>query len=302
MQKWVRTTTMLIALCATSVVAAQMPPKAEVPDVIVTARRVEEQKREARDFVRSLSATPVNGQFARWHTPLCPMVSGVAANIAARVSDRIRAAALAAGAPIGKAGCKANAIVVFTPSAHALLAAMERREPLLLHDLPLPDARALRASSAPVIWWYGTLTEGADGSQLQSTPSAAFGANGTGNSPVPQNDQTRYLDSYRSSLISSPTRVAIQCAVVLVDVPLSRGRRLDAVADYAAFAILARVRSNAPQGTAPTILKLFTAEEADRPATLTDPDRAYLTALYTVAPDRSATVQAARIIDAVKGR
>ena len=259
---------------ATVSAAAAAPQQADPPaDIVVTAQQAAEREKEARDFVRQVSPLAIDGQFARWHTPLCPIVLGPAAPVAARVVRRIRQRAAEVGAPVAEERCRANAFVVFTPDARALLKTMERREPRLLSDLALPERRALRESDAPMLWWNNSHSEGADGNPLMTMTSAALGPIGTAGPAIPVGDRTRFGDSYRSSMVSTAVRVTIAGAVVLVDVPRSTGIRLDAIADHAAFVILARVRPTAPAGAVPTILTLFTAAENVRPAELTAADR-----------------------------
>lgn len=268
-------------------------PEAIDEDIVVTGRSADDRRQAARDFVRDVSPPPIDGQFARWQVPLCPAVRGVSTSIARQVSDRVRAAARRTGAPVAGDDCRPNAIIVFTPDARGLLTTMERRQPRLLADMPLADRRAMRTIDRPVLWWTGTQGEGADGNPLTSNSSVALGF-GAGAS-IPASDRTRFGDSYRSSIVSTGFRVAIDSAVVLVDVPRSTGYRLDAIADYAAFVILARARPAIPRVGTPTILRLFADSAEDRPTGLTPADTRYLSSLYAIAPDRAARSQAALI-------
>lgn len=287
-----------------AVLVGAVSASAQQPDagIVVTGRTEAEREAEAAAFVRAVSPAPVDGQFARWHDPLCPAAVGLAPEIAGRVVARIRAAAQAAGAPLAAQGCAVNAQVVFTADAGALLRTMERRRPRLLAGLAPADARTLRASDAPVRWWSDTRTEGADGNQFAAMPPVAFGLIAAAGPAIPATERTRFGDSYRSSNLSTATRVALTGAVVLVDVPRTTGHSLDAVADYAAFVILARVRSTPPTGSAASILSLFAADPDQRPASLTDADRAYLAGLYAAPADRPATIQRRAIAGAVARR
>lgn len=295
---------MSVAALLAAPAAAQQPEASGIagdadPGLVVTGRTEAEREAEAAAFVRAVSPPSVDGQFARWHDPLCPAAVGLAPSVAARVVDRVRRAASDAGAPLAREGCAVNAQIVFTADAGALLRGIERRRPRLLAGLSPADARALRASEAPVRWWTDTRSEGADGNPFASMPPVAFGLIAAAGPTIPATERTRFGDSYRSSNLSTAMRVAVTGAVVLVDVPRTTGHSLDAVTDYAAFVILARVRSVPPAGTAATILSLFAADPAGRPAALTGADRAYLVGLYAAPADRPVRAQRRAIAGAV---
>lgn len=295
---------MMIWLAMAMLAGAQQPQPAATPepDIVVTGRTQAEREAEAAAYVRAVSPPAIDGQFARWHAPLCPTVLGLAPDVAARVIARVRAAAEAARAPLAAPGCDANAQIVFTGDASALLVRMERQRSRLLAALPPAEARDLRTTAAPVRWWTETRSEGADGNAFSNMPSAAIGMIGPLGPAIPMSDRTRFGDTYRSSNLSTAMRVAVTDAVVLVDVPRTTGHSLNAVADYAAFVILARVRRAPPAGSAATILSLFTADPAERPDALTATDRAYLAALYAIPVDRPATAQRRAIAGAVARR
>lgn len=92
---------------------------------------------------------------------------------------------------------------------------------------------------------------------------------------------------YNNSIISTFTRRAIVSASVIIDQDQVIGRRLDAVAAYAALVALAEIRipDFAAQGS---ILSLFDAPNA--PARLTAQDMAFLRALYRLPLDRQAAL------------
>ena len=260
--------------------AAQVPPSpAAEPDVVVKGRAEAERRREADIFVRRVAPVPTGGQMARWTRPVCPQVIGLPDALNTRVEARIRAAAASVGAPTGAEGCTGNAVVAFTPDATGTLKAIERVQPLLIRGVLPAERQMLRASKAPVLWWSLSFVEGMDGNQQMV--ESALGP------PI--------LRHYRNSLISTLTRASYLGSVVVVDAERSTGVRLDAVADYAAFVILSGARFGAPAGRTASILDLFEAPGgpggAPRPAGLTEADRAYLTGLYAMRPDRTARTQ-----------
>jgi len=245
------------------------------PDVVIKGRLKKERRQEAAAFVRRVAPMPRNGQLGRWQQPICPFVLGVEEEFAVHVAARVRAAARQAGAPVGEPGCRGNALIAFVPDAQALIRIVNLRHQRLLAGVPFADRQALRASRSPILWWASSRIEGSDGDQIQQ--------DGLGSLPQ--------LRQYRSSLISTLTRIAYTGATVLVGLERSNGQRLDALADYAAFVLLSDARPTGPTPPVPTILNLYTAPAGDRPMGLTDHDRAYLMGLYRTPTDRTAMVQ-----------
>ena len=255
--------------------------------IIVTGKRTDAEsvRRESGLFTRKVGAVPVAGQIARWNEPVCPKVIGVDAKISGIVIDRIKSVARQVGAPLPKAVCKPNLVVTFTPDANGLVAAILKRDSRAISATVPGEAQAIRASTKPVLWWYGSHTEAADGHQITGLQSPAlFGNN------LPSAGDNQFLNLYSSSLIDSQLRVNIASATVLVDVTRAEGRKLNSVAAYVAFVSLARIRFTASFSGAPSILGLF-SNGPEAATDLTDWDTAYLTALYHVPVNRPADIQ-----------
>jgi len=274
--------------------SSPVPPPGNAPsaaDIVVTGKVADPAAvdREAKSFERDLQATPVGGQLARWHSAICPKVEGVDRLYGDMVAARIRQIARTAGADVGRNDCRPNIVVTFTPDAKGLIASIEKRDPRAL-SLASPAERAvIRSSPLPVRWWYTTLLEGIDGEQL--TNDSALLSNQRG---IPTGRNERYLSTYTSSLIDTKFRASITDVAVVVDVPYATGRRLDAVADYAAFVALGHVRVGLRTTTTPSILGLFDTDGTGRD-TLTRWDVAYLSALYRTPAGRTADTQQNRI-------
>lgn len=278
----------LLAL-ATGIPDATMAQSAveDTDGIVVTgeAARVEEIRKEARAFVAAASAPPIDGQLARWNSPLCPHVTGLDDAVASRVAARVRALASQVGAPVDKADCRTNIVITFTPDARELVGTMERKSSRLLEGTSTPDKLAIRTQPGAVRWWYKTITEGADGSQFSGSSAAL-----TGTIDIPSSGEQRFLDTRSSSLIRTKFRVSLRTATVLIDVPASTGYRLNDVADYVGFVLLARVGMTAKLADADSILSLFT-RAPEQARGLSDWDRAYLSALYRTPVDRDADKQ-----------
>jgi len=195
------------------------------------------------------------------------------------------------GTPVAADKCRSNIVVTFTPDASALLATLERKKSRLLEGTSRDDKAAIRGSSAPVRWWYGTLTEGADGKQMAGESSALLGQN-----EIPSSGSQNVLGTNSSSLIRTKFRSSIK-TVVVVDVTLSDGHRLSDVADYVAFVALARIRVSERFSGAPSVLGMF--GDGAMEGGLTDWDRAYLAGVYKASVDRPADTQRGQIADAM---
>lgn len=74
----------------------------------------------------------------------------------------------------------------------------------------------------------------------------------------------------------------ISSVIEVVDAGAMKGFKISQMADYIAMAGLAEFNLDADLGTAPTILRVFLAPSENRPPSLTDWDKAYLSALYHV--------------------
>jgi len=228
---------------------------------------------EAKTFERQVQATPVAGQLARWHRPICPVVGGIDQGYADYVATRIRHVATRAGIAVAGDGCKPNLFVDFTLNGAGLVAAIERHDPRTLHRETLEERATLRKSDLPIRWWYATELGGGDGEQF---------------------DEGSTNNSYSASLIDTKVVAAITGAAVIIDAPRATGYRLDAVADYAAFVALGHFRVGARPTETPSILGLFARSPGDG-ATLTSWDSAYLSALYATQPTRADYTQRNRI-------
>jgi len=97
-------------------------------------------------------------------------------------------------------------------------------------------------------------------------------------------------------MISTRSVRVIRQATVVIDLDGAAGLPLDAVSQYASLVALAEIR---PGGAAPTgsILSLFETGSDQR--SLSDLDRAFLRALYRMAPDRGGRVHRARLTSAM---
>lgn len=273
-------------------------------DVIVVEGRSMTRKQaraEARGMINALGAPLASDQYARWHMPVCPKVLNLRPEHARIITERIREVAGAAGAKVGKPGCKSNILIAFSEDAGALYRKMSLRNGFLFHSYFIGPVthEALKGPDLPVRWFYYTHTESMAGIPFWPTETAnmfgfpdGFGIN------------TSTLDG-TVGYIGSRARVAINTAVVLVDVRRAEGVSLDSLASYIAMASLAGQRVPAGAVVVPSITNLFVGGDAQT-SRLSEWDQAYLKALYSTPPNLQRRAQrsamAARIAAALVPR
>lgn len=284
----------LLALLAAATAATP------TPDIIVTADRLSEAEVRERSqaYVKGVLPVPVLGQYARWQAPVCIKVAGVDDAIAARVVGRIITAASDAGIRTAPAGCAPNIVVLFSADARADVATILRKKPGVARNLDGVTRRLLGEPGLPVRWWHTTSFGGSDGAamtrQSQSMASAQYLNNDSSGTAVggPEAPST---SSYSASLIDTHVSVAITQATAAVDVPLTTGRSLDAIADYVALVTLARVQLGAPAPGVASVLGMFARAPGDDSG-LTAWDRAYLAALPGMTLNRKADRQRGQLV------
>jgi hypothetical protein len=243
----------------------------------------EQVRDQAVDYVRQVGVARGQVPAARWIDPACPRVLGIAEPYAQVVEARMRTIAQEAGIRVADKGCDPNISVSFVGNAEALMKVIDRRSPTRLQEVPSEAREALLNGDAPIRWWYLTEERTRDGIrrvtftiQTEGLPLVVEGFN-----------------HYNSSNISTQMNRAIVEASVVIDLDRVEGRRLDTVADYAAFVAFAEVRASAtpPPGS---VLAMF-GQEVEAHG-LTERDRTFLRALYRLPLDRPALRHRGRLV------
>ena len=284
-------------------VAAPAETPDEAPAITVTGSRLTEAgvAQAANAYVRAVLPTPSQGQYARWADPVCVKISGIDDIYAARVAARITAAATAAGVKLARSGCRPNLSVIFTEDAATTTRIIIGRKPKQISRLTSDERTRLLTAPLPVRSWHGLEVRGADGNPaMPGASSALMSANISGGVPLSSilPSDAAQTDSWSSSLINSAIAVWTTSAVVIVDVGLSTGKPLDAVADYVAMVSLAPMKMPPPVPGVPSILALFTTESTS-PA-LSEWDKAFLASLYRIQMNRSGQRQVSQIVSGLK--
>ena len=103
---------------------ATTPPPAKAPLGTVTVEAQRERKEVEREVSHFVSAVPVHylhDPFARWNTPICPLVAGLPREQGEFVLARLSQIASSAKAPLGGEHCQANFYVVVTQQPEILI-------------------------------------------------------------------------------------------------------------------------------------------------------------------------------------
>jgi hypothetical protein len=262
-------------------------PSGNSPATIVVVGDAQAVRDSAEQFIQGTGVASGNTPAARWVDPVCPRVLGLHDRGARAAEAKIRTIAAQVGAEVAPEPCDSNIVITFAPDAGSVVREIHRRSPGRLAQISRTRLDALLSGSAPVRWWYAAEVRGRHGERAQlmsgtqgqnTAPSAEMG----GGSPF---GGAATLLHYENSIVSTLSQRVLVSASVVIDQDEVLGKRLDAVAAYAALVALAEIRSGdfAQEGS---ILNLFAASRA--PLELTAQDTAFLHALYRLPLDRQA--------------
>lgn len=254
--------------------AAQSRTETEVDEeVIVRGRRLSELEFDIREYVREFVtevADPAQTRgLARWHRSVCVGVNNLERRPAQYLLDRIAALASDVGLEYGEPGCRPQVIVIFTISARELATYMVDNFPRVFRPRggeagSSPSREKLAAfaqSDEAVRWWH------------VSKPVVTFPG---------------------ASRIYSGVRDDLSHVIIIVDSAKLKGTTWQQIADYLAVISLAQINPNANLESFDSILNLFTNPAAY--SGLTDWDRSYIAALYTISQERNPKLQASAVV------
>ncbi len=254
------------------------PPTADVETeaVIVVAR----QQDRLRAFASDMTELTVDRQIPRWAMDVCPFAGGLSGDANAFVSARLREVAEDAGYRAAAAKCKPNILILFSSEPAAMLKAALASRKLILPGISPVEQRRLLSDSGPVRWWRRI----GSAAVINETPSSG----GVNQPPELKGVNSRILQS---------TQGVIEFVVVIIDSNKASQHSLASLADYAAFVALTPTKSSVKGTPLPSIANLFEPDVGgDRRAmALTPVDRAYLSALAQINPERDGSAQIGQI-------
>jgi len=290
----------LMAFCAASYGLAQVAEATE-PDeeealvnekVVVTVRKPAETK----NYVEQITAPPFGTeQLARWDDRICVGVSGVREEQAQFIADRVSQRAVEIGLRTGKPGCEPDITVLITADPQALIAAMQEKYAGLFAisdesrtgTLGQAAFEQFKTEARPVRWWHVSETRSSDGTRIRGEARQGV-TDGVTSAPTVRSEGSRLRSAIREDLSR---------AIIIVDANLVQGVPMDSLADYVAFVALMQADPNGNTSSIDTILNLFRSDLGDQRATsLTDWDRDFLRALYSMPRNTASLSQAERYL------
>ena len=222
-------------------------------------------------FAAIVCAAPAAAQrdepLPRFQDPLCPGIVGLQVEAAERMVARIRDHADDLGLRLADAeGCEPNLIVAFLDNGQEYLQRLSADKSYMFEELSPQERRELLADEGPVHVLPQVRTRSRDGMVVSRRENLV-------NPP-----QTEMWMAH--SRIYTATRRDIVSALVLIDSDAVGGMNVDQLADYAVMRAFTADTPELLKAASDSILTLFDAPEAERPAGLTASDRAILASLY----------------------
>lgn len=258
----------LVGLVSSALVAAQdnagqIVVEGQRPDALETLRQV-----------RDLSQD-VDGNLARFETPVCPGVAGMPGHYAVAVVRRMREDVHAVGGDLAPEGCDPNLTVIVAEDGAALIDGLARKGPKMFGSMSSSEITGLRRSLGPAWVWHTTQPRRADGGPVQMLEQVSLGSG-----PPQHVSKGAYAVPGASlSRLSSPVRQDTVLAFVVFSREGIEGKTLTQIADFGAVHGLAGIRAASSESAdLPSITSLFSA---DAPDEWTEFDRAFLSGLYS---------------------
>jgi hypothetical protein len=282
------------AMLATAGVAGPAPDPAPSADPtavqgVTVAPPLSREAKFARalNFIQSHGAPSRIGQLARWKDRICPLTLGLTPALNAFVSARVRLLAGRVGAPVYKTGrCRPNVEILFVDRPQALMDAVSRERGVLLGFHYAAATQRLARVTRPIEARYLTSTQGGGGNTTLDVAAGGLfdGAPGPITGPVSLADAGAGPGGCAGSRLTECVRSLFSNVLIVVNAPAMEGRQIGPIADYIAMLALSQAKSLDACGALDSVLDALAQSCSDRssPASWTDSDIAYLTALYKV--------------------
>lgn len=237
---------------------------------------------DARQHVAQVTDTR-QGQVARFHRPICPVVVGLPDETNRKISARIRNTARSIGAEVAPEQCESNLVVLVADDGNASLAELRRTRQSWFEGLSPTDIDALTADKGPVRNWSVISLRNEDGERIEA---------------VKERIEPRSMRVKSASALRRVTRLDIEGSVIIIDRSAANGKSIAQLADYAAMRGLARTR-RPNNGSLPTILSLFDTSGTSPVHALSASDISYLHSLYRLSGTESLNTARSRLSQSI---
>ena len=267
---------------------------------------------DAIDQFVSGFATPtrLTGKIARWDAGVCPIVLGQQPDFVNYISQRVKAVAAQADAPVNNdAACTPNVEIIFTRMPQDLLNDIRDHHSDFLGYTENGDERKQMATvTRPLQAWYATQTVDHRGATRidaarrpgEGVPLPCFTCTGRAVGP------TEYLSdatfsSWNGSRINEGVHSSFHHVLIVADVNKLKGYEAGPLADYIAMLALTQIISLDVCQPLPSITTMMGKGCEAKTGKLSETDLAYLRGLYAMNPERLRFVsQKGSIADSMK--
>jgi hypothetical protein len=297
----------LLVGCSLAVIAnasaSDSPPSSQaapepVPSSSATALNTitVEGKREVvekqiNDFVTSVMVHSDRVSLSRWRGQICPLVTGLPAELNDFVMARLTEIAGSVGAPaFAPPHCVANFYVIATSDPAALLKKWRARDPKMFGDRGEIAINSFVNTARPIRVWYNGIIVAAAGNPLQDRTL------NTGQSVA--SSSTYYLTNNRAELsrLTWDDVVELSSVIEIIDTGQLKNITAGQLADYVAMVGLAEVHLDADVGTAPTVLHLFSHAGVVPQSGMSSWDQAFLQSLYNTSQEQRSQLSAIKTL------
>lgn len=242
---------------------------------------VEGSRKTLRNMLKQTLDNGPQNQLARYADGFCPRVDGFPEEWSPIIETVVRNNAAEAGVQVKNAGCRPNALILFTDHPQQLMVDLDKASPSLLAHLSAGQRQLLLGKKRAVYSSRVVQQVDREGNAITDGISRSFGA-------------TRISANVRSDILLS---------VVVIDINQSPGKSLRQLADFATMHLLLNLTVKSLDEANPSsVLSLFMPHEGMAvPQRLSLIDRATLHGLYVPRSNNfTAQEQRERIIGTIK--
>jgi hypothetical protein len=264
--------------------AAEPDAGKQLPQIDVKARRMLERRLDSYLFKVTHTSVAIDDvPMVQWSKPICPLVTGLPHDLGQGLFDDFTQVIDSLNRPRGQEGCRPNFVIIVMAHPEARLREFWRR-----HASYEEGTEKFLSSSDPVRVLYNKRDVDFNGARAQDTGDMLLDRifRGVPGFAGPSNGV-----SPRATYVAVPR---LENVIVVVDLEKIVGYAIAPLAEYIAMAGLTRVDLDTSYGETPTILRLFSVAEKDRPAGLSTWDRSFLKAVY--ATDQSSRMQRVAVV------
>ena len=286
-------------LMSTSSIAQSDNSKAEEGSILVEGHRLVPET-VVRETISGVGVIPL----ARFEDKVCPGVVGIAPAQAERMLQLIRDDVVSLGGDIQKAGCTANATVIFTPQPTDFVQKLAVRTPGYFNFSPA-GLKQFTERPRPVVSWHVTEMRDRDGNELGNSRELGMAKAKILDMPAAAGApmSARVLRNTAASHLATSSRNDMLLAFAVVDAAKIQGKTMEQLAALATLHLMLEIKQDADSNNPASVLSLFNErpEGASAPPGLSKFDRAMVEGLYRPNENnRSAAQQFSQIATSVR--